>query len=708
MARRWAIALWTVAWLDAVRAFSPVRLGPAHFGGMQSSRVLPRRPPPGCCRDAWQRGALCMALPTLVEAGDVVSLAEGMRVNVLEHREEIESSQNKYQLKLGDARPPTQSFPAPISLPPPEGMDRAVELLKVSDGAIFTAEECKAIMDEAEAREEWVIGGDWHKDQAFPGIDLPVEKLPRAMEFLRTALPCRLFPFVAAALPELCTDANDLRLSDLFLVKYDGKLGQTGLRTHQDKGIISVNIALNGEAEYEGGGTLIPCLDRVAKIPKGSALVHSSSMWHAGHPISAGTRVIMVIFLISTASVEHKRRFMERGAMLRNKGMLQAGKRALLMARQVQHDWHYSEDLVHDRVSALGMPAPWRNQTQQEQLSSMIAKVDELWAGNRGRVRLLALLRLQLGVLLWLDDAFAPAFDQLYLAGMHEYTGEFVQYGTRQAAEERFRGSEAVEASGLGFSSLSPIAWALLAGVCADGAKDSVLHWRCLSGSTSSTEMNENALDWYRRAVEESGEGGFVASNCDVFTQSDGDAAQRIKTITEFLDVNESDEADLSSGLSKVCNHYVDTTFQFLTGGMSLMQWGEIMYQVVDQSDNAVAFYLEAEPSEDDVWQREKLVQGLDKLISELTSEQGASQGASEARRLQHEAHDPSPDARYLRSDLCRTSLEVGALLEKQLGPGAGEEAFLRAVLFDANDEQARAAVRFAQEDKGLSDKHPA
>ena len=93
MARRWAIALWTVAWLDAVRAFSPVRLGPAHFGGMQSTRVLPR-PPPGCCRDAGQRGALCMALPTLVEAGDVVSLAEGMRVNVWEHREEIESSQN--------------------------------------------------------------------------------------------------------------------------------------------------------------------------------------------------------------------------------------------------------------------------------------------------------------------------------------------------------------------------------------------------------------------------------------------------------------------------------------------------------------------------------------------------------------------------------------------------------------------------------------
>ena len=69
-----------------------------------------------------------------------------------------------------------------------------------------------------------VIGGDWHTQ--FPGIDLPVEKLPDAMRFLQTSMPCRLFPFVAAALPQLCSDPADLRVSDLFLVKYDVKLGQ--------------------------------------------------------------------------------------------------------------------------------------------------------------------------------------------------------------------------------------------------------------------------------------------------------------------------------------------------------------------------------------------------------------------------------------------------------------------------------------------------
>jgi hypothetical protein len=262
----------------------------------------------------------------LEEAGDVSSLEEGMAVNELEHREECEYSERTYELKLGEhvhpniACPPLQPFPAAVSLPGPAGSTGPVELLKLSDGPLFTADECNAIVKEAEQRKEWVIDGDWHKDQDFPGIDLPVEKLPKAMEFLQTAMPCRLFPFLTAALPELCADPANLRISDLFLVKYNEKLGQTSLRQHQDKGLISVNLALNAASEYEDGGTYIPALGRVAKIEQGQCLAHSSSLWHAGNPITAGTRIILVCFLVSTVAVEHKRRFVERAALLRNKG----------------------------------------------------------------------------------------------------------------------------------------------------------------------------------------------------------------------------------------------------------------------------------------------------------------------------------------------------------------------------------------------------
>ena len=294
-------------------AFAPGWLVPSRAGAAARARsaaqVLqrytagPRRGllslrPPGHCR-------ALHAFPSTEEAADAGTLEEGMAVNEWEHRAECEWSESKYQLKLGEhvfphaTRPPLQPFPAPVQLVAEggeagAGRGRPVDWLGMSDGALFTAEECEAIVQEAEEREEWVIGGDWHT--TFPGIDLPVEKLPRAMEFLQTALPCRLFPFLQVALPELCQDAAQLRVSDLFLVKYNEKL-QRSLPKHQDKGLISVNIALNDASDYGEGGTYIDALGRVVKIPKGTALVHSSGLWHAGHPISSGTRYILVCFL---------------------------------------------------------------------------------------------------------------------------------------------------------------------------------------------------------------------------------------------------------------------------------------------------------------------------------------------------------------------------------------------------------------------------
>ena len=243
------------------------------------------------------------AYPTTEEAGDVSTLADGLVINVWEHAEECLVSEHKYKLRLGKdthpniERPNLEPFPAPVNLVGSDPAAPPVELLKVTDGPIFTAAECNAIVDEAEMREEWVIGGPWHtgkrslvcfsislslspsslstslplplslsipllrtpplshtfplpsllalstpshpsqptypttspddaRPTEFPGIDLPIETLPNAMDFLQTALPCRLFPFLVAALPELCADPALLRVADLFLVKYDENLGQ--------------------------------------------------------------------------------------------------------------------------------------------------------------------------------------------------------------------------------------------------------------------------------------------------------------------------------------------------------------------------------------------------------------------------------------------------------------------------------------------------
>jgi len=147
------------------------------------------------------------------------------------------------------------------------------------------------------------------------------------------------------------------------------------------------------------GGTFIRPLGRVAKIGQGTALVHSSSIWHAGHPIGAGTRVILVCFLLSTAHPENMRRFQERAARLRNEGMLTAAKAAVRMAAAVEEQHRYPEDVIHKTLSGLGMPPP--NDDLLFQFKVMGDKMDELWQRHRERVRLLSLLRLKIGVLHW-------------------------------------------------------------------------------------------------------------------------------------------------------------------------------------------------------------------------------------------------------------------------------------------------------------------
>ena len=103
-----------------------------------------------------------LAFPTTEEAGDVKTLKEGMAINVWEHKEECRLSELKYKLKLGEhvhphiERPALQPFPAALDLMGIDPPGVAVELLKASDGPLLTAQECDAIVQEAEMREEWV------------------------------------------------------------------------------------------------------------------------------------------------------------------------------------------------------------------------------------------------------------------------------------------------------------------------------------------------------------------------------------------------------------------------------------------------------------------------------------------------------------------------------------------------------------------------
>jgi hypothetical protein len=128
--------------------------------------------------------------------------------------------------------------------------------------------------------------------------------------------------------------------------------------------------------------------------------------------------------------------------------------------------------------------------------------------------------------------------------------------------------------------------------------------------------------------------------------------------------------------------------------GCHLEEWGELIYSVLDQAENAVAFYLEAEEGagNSDLWQHQAVLERLDVLIA----------GEVEALRplLEAEAQDMGRDARYLRPELCRSLLKHGALVEQTYGADERVlESFERAVLCDPADQEARLAAEYAREE---------
>ena len=74
-------------------------------------------------------------------------------------------------------------------------------------------------------------------------------------------------------------------------------LGQSGLEVHRDGSVVSFNLLLNRETDFEGGGTYVEADDKVYSIGQGDCFVHSGKLRHGGEPILKGERVILVAFV---------------------------------------------------------------------------------------------------------------------------------------------------------------------------------------------------------------------------------------------------------------------------------------------------------------------------------------------------------------------------------------------------------------------------
>jgi len=164
---------------------------------------------------------------------------------------------------------------------------------------LFTADECAAIVAEAE---EWATrAGGWTSTRHFnhPTTDIPLAELPRTRAFLNEdGLPNGIYPLLGHAFEGSLPNWRALRVADAFIVKYNHAGGQTSLSPHRDGSVLSFNVALNEKCEYEGGGTWFAGIDRALPIERGHVCCHASGVLHGGHPITSGVRYILVAFVI--------------------------------------------------------------------------------------------------------------------------------------------------------------------------------------------------------------------------------------------------------------------------------------------------------------------------------------------------------------------------------------------------------------------------
>jgi hypothetical protein len=253
-------------------------------------------------------------------------IAGALSLNQLEHGDDCEQAASRFY--SGARTKPPQSFTADDVMQFRSDASTGAGTVAFSTARPLISEgECKAVIEEAESVAAGSGGWNTKRHSNYPTTDIPVLSLPATKRWVDEALETRIFPFLAHCFPQACADADSFRVNDVFVVKYNASSGQTQLKNHRDGGLISINIALNSQEDFSGGGTALFCnssdsSEQVALMERGHMLAHSSSVMHAGRQIQSGVRYVLVAFVISATQVEHRRRMTERAQLMLKEGMV--------------------------------------------------------------------------------------------------------------------------------------------------------------------------------------------------------------------------------------------------------------------------------------------------------------------------------------------------------------------------------------------------
>ena len=144
--------------------------------------------------------------------------------------------------------------------------------------------------------------------------DVAVHELPRTLEWLNGGAFARVTSLALACFPGVVHDATALWIYRGLVIKYEAAAGLTHQPIHRDGALLSCVVPLSERTDYSGGGTFIEPLGRPLALEQGCALMHPSSVRHAGHRITEGERWVLVLFLNhdDMSPGEHGRRFRAR------------------------------------------------------------------------------------------------------------------------------------------------------------------------------------------------------------------------------------------------------------------------------------------------------------------------------------------------------------------------------------------------------------
>jgi len=150
-----------------------------------------------------------------------------------------------------------------------------------------------------------LMGGfETERHKMYKTVDVDVRNVPVLLSMLNHILSSSILQLIAN---HFLLNVEDVVMDDLFVVKYsvgEDEINQTSLPPHQDDSVLSFVITLNGDDEYEGGGTEFvnwKCSNQQQRVSRpccaGVMTSFCGLQLHAGKTITRGTRYILAGFL---------------------------------------------------------------------------------------------------------------------------------------------------------------------------------------------------------------------------------------------------------------------------------------------------------------------------------------------------------------------------------------------------------------------------